>query len=58
MGGGVNLIQAMPEFWEHLDRSPLPKIMLTLAGEVWRKRDLRESDGKQNMMVKCKINLN
>ena len=23
-GGGVNLIQAMPEFWEHLDRSPLP----------------------------------
>ena len=23
-GGGVNLIQAMPEFWEHLDRPPLP----------------------------------
>ena len=24
-GGGVNLIQAMPEFWEHLDLEPLPK---------------------------------
>ena len=24
-GGGVNLIQAMPEFWEHLVLAPLPK---------------------------------
>ena len=23
-GGGVNLIQAMPEFWEHLFLAPLP----------------------------------
>ena len=23
-GGGANLIQAMPEFWEHLDLPPLP----------------------------------
>ena len=28
-GGGVNLIQAMPEFWEHLDRSPLPNRVRT-----------------------------
>ena len=27
-GGGVNLIQAMPEFWEHLVLAPLPKLIV------------------------------
>ena len=30
-GGGVNLIQAMPEFWEHLDLPPLPYVKFNLV---------------------------
>ena len=33
-GGGVNLIQAMPEFWEHLDLPPLPKFALHLITQT------------------------
>ena len=32
----------------------MSKIMLIVVGEVWRKRDERESDEKQNMLEKYK----
>ena len=48
-GGGVNLIQAMPEFWEHLVLAPLPKMMMMMMMNmniIPRKCDSRQFSTK------------
>ena len=34
-GGGVNLIQAMPEFWEHLVLAPLPYSFMKINPQLY-----------------------